>query len=78
MEEPQFLQWPEKAKGGYSVRVWFKTMNGALDWMRHQGVIGDNSAESILKNSERKAVENVKREYTWIRKAVRKWLGRTI
>lgn len=76
MSEPKFIfELPEKTSGGILVRLWFKTYNDALDWMREQGLIGPNSAKTVVDAWEDHAHKQVDREAKGIRKKIQRWLS---
>lgn len=75
MSEPKFYELPQKAPGGVTVRVWFKTYNDAFNWMRDQGLMGDNSAKELISAWVENEHKIVDREAKSLRKRITKWLS---
>jgi hypothetical protein len=66
---------PEKVQGGFIVRLYFKTFNGALDWLQEQGLIGSNSAQKIVDDWEQDQRKIIDRESKSLRKRITTWLS---
>lgn len=71
---PDFIEWPTKHGKGFSVRIWFKTMADALNWMVGAGVVSRENAQDLLRNDETIKIAQVRKESRWIRSQLKKWL----
>lgn len=74
MSEPKFFELPQKAPGGVTVRVWFKTYNDAFGWMRDQGLLGENSAKEVIDSWAETSHKEIDREAKSLRKRITKWI----
>jgi hypothetical protein len=72
-------QWdfPKKVQGGYRVSLLFRTMNGALDFLRGMGAIGDNSAAKALDDWRNSEIKKLDSEARSLKKKVIAWLRRS-
>jgi len=74
MSDLKKWDFPVKTPQGFRVDLFFKTMNGALNFLKEARLIGDNSATMALDQWTEDSKKAIEKEHRSLKKKVLKWL----
>jgi len=74
MSDLKKWDFPVKTPQGFRVDLFFKTMNGALEFLKSAKLIGDNSAIMALDEWTETSKKTIEKEHRSLKKKVLKWL----
>jgi len=75
-EEIKKWDFPVKTSSGYLVRLYFKTMPGALSFLESIRALGNNSAVEALESWRDESHKAIDKEARSLKKKVLSWLRR--